>query len=267
MDYAPYYAHSPHSYGFVGITPTPPYTGADGGKMDTSQDMDPSLFPASYDAFRSYSHPLSASPVTTSAPYGPLDAPLGGGLHDAAGDGSASARGRDRRSSSEEKELTPAQYRRKAQNRAAQRAFRERKERHVKDLEAKLEALESSATSLATDNQRLKLALQRANTENEILRARGGREGSWEEEYEGADGGWSESVRKGGEGGALLQAHATWDVIQGHRLVKAGYVDVADVCERLRGKARCDGGGPVFSEWDVLRAVEESRRGGGDELI
>ncbi|KAF2229530.1 hypothetical protein EV356DRAFT_537168 [Viridothelium virens] len=78
------------------------------------------------------------------------------------------------RGSSEEKELanlTPAQSRRKAQNRAAQRAFRERKERHVRDLEAKLTALESQSHSLQSDNERLKLALQRAETENEILRA------------------------------------------------------------------------------------------------
>lgn len=67
--------------------------------------------------------------------------------------------------------------------------------------------------------------------------------------------------------GALLPAAATWDVIQNHPLVRQGHVDIADVCERLRGAARCDGSGPVFSERDVRKAVEESRRGGGDELI
>ena len=41
----------------------------------------------------------------------------------------------------------------------------------MKDLEAKLSALESSTHSLQSDNERLKLALQRARTENEILRA------------------------------------------------------------------------------------------------
>lgn len=60
----------------------------------------------------------------------------------------------------------------------SQRAFRERKERHVKDLETKLNSLESASTSLASDNQRLKLALQRAVTENEILRATRGSKSS-----------------------------------------------------------------------------------------
>ncbi|KAF4977972.1 hypothetical protein FZEAL_5580 [Fusarium zealandicum] len=46
---------------------------------------------------------------------------------------------------------------RKAQNRAAQRAFRERKERHLKDLETKVEELEQAS--------------QAANHENGVLRA------------------------------------------------------------------------------------------------
>jgi len=203
----------------------------------------------------------------------------------------------DRRSSSEEKEnLTPAQSRRKAQNRAAQRAFRERKERHVKDLEAKLSVLESSATSLATDNQRLKLALQRAKTENEILRASTGSAARLprtysptplaEEDYhneddaadgDGVDGVAYSTYRRGSDatvhgknkpdGGALLSSAATWDYIVEHPLVKSGQVDIADVCERLKRAALCDGGGPVFAEKEVRRAVEVSRRGGGDELI
>lgn len=53
----------------------------------------------------------------------------------------------------------------------SQRAFRERKERHVRDLEAKLNLLTTTTSSLQSDNERLKLMLQRAQTENEILRA------------------------------------------------------------------------------------------------
>lgn len=253
----------------------------------------------------------------------------------------------------------------------SQRAFRERKERHVRDLEAKLSALESSATSLATDNERLKLALQQATTENEILRASGssvhrlsvssigdgpeaglralgsgmghGLGGASTDTSAGAavaaaqallargdgdppsaDGnplsntllvtsdGTSISdppavdasannqllaaaiaaaaVKRAGENGpgtgsgisglgqfaphssrassaAFLPAAATWDLIQAHPLVKRGVVDIADVCEALRGTARCDGQGPVFREEMVWRAVEGARRGGSDELI
>jgi AP-1-like transcription factor len=230
-----------------------------------------------------------------------------------------------------------------------QRAFRERKERHVRDLEAKLSALESSATSLATDNERLKLALQRATTENEILRATstsshrlsvsssidgndaGGGGGGIKplgvgpmamgaigavpqgSDAPGAAAGQAalargeginqagdrssglydvdasergsavdpslgqagypfpsvgaQSSAGGGRSTAFLPAAATWDLIQAHPLVKQGVVDIADVCEALRGTARCDGQGPVFREESVWKAVESARRGGGDELI
>lgn len=242
-----------------------------------------------------------------------------------------------------------------------QRAFRERKERHVRELEAKLSALESSATSLATDNERLKLALQRATTENEILRATnsstsrlsvgssldcsdsssgavralgvgpmglgsmptgsemtaGGavaaaqallaRNGSISDQpgdqssaasadgypasecgelssiegpaalqndsplistksFASTTGGTSHQIVSG-RGSEFLPAAATWDLIQAHPLVKQGVVDIADVCEALRGTARSDGQGPVFREESVWKAVEGVRRGGGDELI
>lgn len=66
---------------------------------------------------------------------------------------------------------------------------------------------------------------------------------------------------------SFLPAAATWDLIQAHPLVKRGVVDIADVCDALRGTARCDGQGPVFREEMVWRAVEQARRSGGDELI
>ncbi|KAG9801851.1 hypothetical protein KCU68_g22795, partial [Aureobasidium melanogenum] len=79
-----------------------------------------------------------------------------------------------RRSSatSEEKEpLTPAQRRRKAQNRAAQRAFRDRKRQRVQELEAQLSALEVRTNSLESDNERLRHELLRTKEENEVLRS------------------------------------------------------------------------------------------------
>lgn len=153
----------------------------------------------------------------------------------------------------------------------------------MKDLEAKLSALENSATSLASDNQRLKLALQRAATENEILRQQStsNRSLSTSTHSTNSPSGQNSDLASDplystpsphklssleGEG-RLLPAGATWDLIQSHPLVRQGHVDIADVCERLRHAARCDGSGPVFAEREVRRAVEESRRGGGDELI
>lgn len=64
-----------------------------------------------------------------------------------------------------------------------------------------------------------------------------------------------------------IPASQAWDYLQSHPLVKQGLVDIADVCERLKGAAKCDGHGPVFEETTIWQAVEESRRCGGDELI
>jgi len=59
---------------------------------------------------------------------------------------------------------------RKAQNRAAQRAFRERKERHVKELEAKVAELEQMTQKVADENNRLKNKLQTLESENAMLK-------------------------------------------------------------------------------------------------
>ncbi|KAI4831314.1 hypothetical protein E4T45_10223 [Aureobasidium sp. EXF-8846] len=76
---------------------------------------------------------------------------------------------------SEEKEpLTPAQRRRKAQNRAAQQAFRDRKHQRVQELEAQLSALEVRTNSLASDNERLQHELLRVREETEALRGKYG---------------------------------------------------------------------------------------------
>ncbi|OCK77038.1 hypothetical protein K432DRAFT_130083 [Lepidopterella palustris CBS 459.81] len=287
MDYT--YFSAPQPYHFLGLTHTPTYSNSiDHDAIRSIEPLDTGFLPASYDA---YPFPqglptTSGSPdpiAQTPMPVGSLDSGLGADMDD---------RQSRTRSSSEEKEqrLTPAQSRRKAQNRAAQRAFRERKERHVKELEAKLSALESSTHSLQSDNERLKLALQRARTENEILRATAqqsptssrpvstsypspGNPSSEDADYNvqalgvGSVISTDSSLSAPEKGGKELPAQATWDLIQSHPLVKQGLVDIADVCERLRGMARCDGHGPVFEERAVWRMVEESRRGGGDELI
>ncbi|KAF4124630.1 hypothetical protein GMORB2_5296 [Geosmithia morbida] len=78
------------------------------------------------------------------------------------------------RGGSEEGPLTPAQSKRKAQNRAAQRAFRERKEKHVKDLENKLSDLEAARKAATTENERLRADLAKMATENELLKATAG---------------------------------------------------------------------------------------------
>ena len=61
---------------------------------------------------------------------------------------------------------------RKAQNRAAQRAFRERKERHLKDLETKVEDLEKASESTNHENGRLRATVDKLNTELKEYRKR-----------------------------------------------------------------------------------------------
>lgn len=63
---------------------------------------------------------------------------------------------------------------RKAQNRAAQRAFRERKERYVKELELKLKQVQdthlASASQLVRENHHLRSIIYRLETENYALK-------------------------------------------------------------------------------------------------
>lgn len=54
---------------------------------------------------------------------------------------------------------------RKAQNRAAQRAFRERKEQHLKDLETKVEELEKASADANNENSALRSRVEQMTTE------------------------------------------------------------------------------------------------------
>ncbi|KAI9655725.1 MAG: hypothetical protein M1821_005160 [Bathelium mastoideum] len=372
MDYAAYYAGAPPPPSFAGhymnMAHLPPnlHEESNGSSPDHMDQPNFLAYDTSFPGFEPNSMLTSTSessqqnlPMTH---VGSVDSGVGlevdvdgsqQAINPATGqllNGGISQNGNAPRGSSEEKEmtnLTPAQSRRKAQNRAAQRAFRERKERHVRDLEAKLTALESQSHSLQSDNERLKLALQRVETENEILRATSatnplslslpgspsgeetdglvnGESGKSEtrgkaiekmlENGEAALGPSSWKPRKidipvtlpdkgtagpnsaasakpsspshsthfpgrrlvpslnGSRGmvsksSTLLPAAKTWDLIYAHPLFKQGLIDIGDVCDRLRGLAKCDGQGPVFEETDVIRVVEGARRGGGDELI
>ncbi|KAJ5666639.1 AP-1-like transcription factor napA [Penicillium macrosclerotiorum] len=61
---------------------------------------------------------------------------------------------------------------RKAQNRAAQRAFRERKEKHLKDLETKVDELQKSSDSANQENGLLRAQVERLQVELREYRKR-----------------------------------------------------------------------------------------------
>ncbi|CAK7271514.1 AP-1-like transcription factor [Sporothrix epigloea] len=199
-------------------------------------------------------------------------------------------------SKSDDDDMPPAQSRRKAQNRAAQRAFRERKERHVKELEARLASLEATQNETMSENERLKRDLQKISTENEILRATSSLHAA--ASASGAsprsDGGSSltagpmtynpttfysdllanhpvktpsHRIIASDSGERLLGAGATWDLIVGHESFKRGLVDVADISNLLKSQAKCDGQGPVFEERAILEAIAQSVRSGSDSLM
>lgn len=177
----------------------------------------------------------------------------------------------------------------------SQRAFRERKEQHVRDLEDKVNSLEQASNTLQADNERLKRELARYTTENEILRATSqqanrGHVGANENpeptvtgpmKYSPTDFHTTFMADSPGTsrnlhhrltvcpitGEKLLDAGATWDLIQKHELFERGQLDIGDVTERLKGMSQCDGQGPAFKESQVRRAIEESAAAGRDELI
>lgn len=158
----------------------------------------------------------------------------------------------------------------------------------MRDLEAKLDALQKNNTTVAEENERLKLQLQKAATENEILKAtsahnnhRGGSEplpNAGPMRYSPTDFYTevlhahenkvpSHRIVTSDTGERLLAAGATWDYIIKHPLYIRGMVDVGDVSERLKKVAKCDGQGPVFEEREIISAIENSIASGNDELL
>lgn len=167
-----------------------------------------------------------------------------------------------------------------------QRAFRERKERHLKDLETKLENLQKQSISLDSENERLRKELARFATENEILKATSGTSLDDDDIFDplgfkpkhySKDADISHQTKfsplqtiviDDSSGEPLLTAGQTWDYIQAHEKYIQGLVDVGDACERLKKMARCHGQGPVFRESDIRKAIAQSAIAGGrDELI
>ncbi|KAH7926189.1 hypothetical protein BV22DRAFT_373246 [Leucogyrophana mollusca] len=87
-----------------------------------------------------------------------------------ADDSSSGRKGSSRRKSTGNGQDETRLLKRKEQNRAAQRAFRERKEKHVKDLEDKVAALESKNEEALAENGNLRDLLARLQQENLALK-------------------------------------------------------------------------------------------------
>ena len=81
----------------------------------------------------------------------------------------ASASANRRKSTGNPKDETRL-LKRKEQNRAAQRAFRERKEKHVRDLEDRVAELEAKNDEATSENDNLRDLLARLQSENTVLK-------------------------------------------------------------------------------------------------
>jgi len=77
--------------------------------------------------------------------------------------------------------LLTAMQRRRAQNRAAQRAFRERKEKHARDLEAQLAVLNEKYNKLESSHTELNAAYDKLRKTIELLTQDDDAEGEDEE--------------------------------------------------------------------------------------
>ncbi|KAK0390909.1 hypothetical protein NLU13_0412 [Sarocladium strictum] len=276
FDYQTFNAPPAHQTTFTG-PPTPPTHGLFGtGQQQQAQQQ---LQNRQQQQQQQQAQQQRHSPLSSAASNGPNDVLIKADNSDDAMRGQGG--------SEDDENVTPAQSRRKAQNRAAQRAFRERKEKHVKDLESKLADLENAQQQASVENQRLKADLQKMSTENEILRATGGTANNSHSpeplstgplSYEPKD--FYSSLLKGhnnqslshriaysDDGEKLFGAAATWDYIINHELFKAGLVNIGEVSTNLNHRAKCDGQGPVFAESTILDAIQLSVASGSDDLL
>ncbi|KGU06729.1 fluconazole resistance protein 3 [Candida albicans P87] len=185
------------------------------------------------------------------------------------------------------------QMKRKAQNRAAQRAFRERKESKLKELEAKLLASEEERQKLLDELEQIKKQNISIATENEILKHNGmgninndvqignlssyGRLQVDKFNFPKTQKDFIEHVLQGtnhqlkdenkdkvyndNQGHKLLALGAVWDYLQ----IKAeeadldfNSIDFNDVMEKLKGNEKCHGYGPAYPLELVNEAIESS---------
>ena len=188
------------------------------------------------------------------------------------------------------------QLKRKAQNRAAQRAFRERKESKLKELEAKLLASEEERQKLLDELESIKKQNISIATENEILKHNGigntnnnndiqignniighGRLLVDKFNFPKTQKDFIQHVLQGtnhqlkdenkdkiyndNQGHKLLALGAVWDYLQ----IKAeeadldfNSIDFNDVMEKLKGNEKCHGYGPAYPLELVNEAIESS---------
>ncbi|KAK0661922.1 hypothetical protein DIS24_g2271 [Lasiodiplodia hormozganensis] len=169
--------------------------------------------------------------------------------------------------------------RRRAQNRRAQQAHRDRRAQHQQALEARVVELQALERALREENGGLRWELLQVNNILAVERARS-------REYEdqrrreeevvvtaavGRVGGGGEGARGGGARGGGGEESGwgwkgvveVWDRVLRHPVVESGGVSVADVVEELRGGKGAEGRRLLVDERRIDEVVEKCRRRGG----
>ncbi|KAK9496291.1 hypothetical protein V1508DRAFT_429679 [Lipomyces doorenjongii] len=161
------------------------------------------------------------------------------------------------------------QSKRKAQNRAAQRAFRERREKHAKELQEKLEQAEKHAQEVEWDNARLKKELEWYQAENKTLKdaADAVRANSVTANNNGhpskavfpelrigdAENHQERPINVNSDDTTFLNPSQIWDRLNEHP--RADVMDLDNVMKRLLRKAQCGDHGPIVNINDVDEAL------------
>ncbi|AOW03844.1 hypothetical protein B0I72DRAFT_140296 [Yarrowia lipolytica] len=178
---------------------------------------------------------------------------------------------------------------RKAQNRAAQRAFRERREQRLKELEDKVAEVEQERERLASENERLKRENTVITTENKVLMETAVSKGPSSpdptqppigkanfpyKQLQEMRAKTQETILGGHEppgdknlkiiyqsevsNDTMLGAAAVWDTIAKHAEEEEFDIDL--VAQLIQGHQRCEGFGPVFPLKVVEDAIREAIR-------
>lgn len=185
-------------------------------------------------------------------------------------------------SSSNNGEATETEEKRKAQNRAAQRAFRERKEKRVKQLEDRLNIAQEETDRLSKENELLRREnilisqnYQKQQQQRAPLPSHNNQPhpkfatfptGVGEEfcsqltsghgEYKSDEQKFQVYVSQS-DGETLLGAGAIWEKIM--EFDDESEIEMDDVIGFLKEKAVCDGFGPVYRMSDVEQALRHAK--------
>lgn len=168
------------------------------------------------------------------------------------------------------------QAKKKAQNRAAQRAFRERKETKMKELEMKLNQSESDKQRLMEELEAVRKKTFTIQTENELLRTRGS-PSEIEFEFPKNEDDFISQILDGSNhqfnpenkdkvypspdnGKKVLALGAVWDYLLYRSDVDNLEIDVVEVMNKLKGNEKCHGYGPAYPVELIDQVILESSR-------